>query len=315
MVDEEEVNVLEDNRFLPSPSFLPMDMMSSDLFGVVAEDQKINNNTANQINSNSPNGSYLQESVQNPPTVTPSHNDGLLPFIDDCCPESTSRESCDDSQCSAGKSSPNSESVQPPVTGSVWVSPRPALHGQNDDLMLSDWIQQYVSYLDMNNSSENSASGQSICFPDIIAITDNESPEQVPSAEDFFSGDLTRNRAYEFPLDSPVSRKRSFHDIELQEAPGANSISNIRSSKTNRWSKRIHHQQPEELTDGQIRFRESMKRETAEQRNQRRLRDAARHRIAYAKKKSEQALQALLQKEEPPIQRRTNKLDHLEGIQ
>lgn len=312
--------------------------MSSDLFGVVAEDQKINNNTANQINSNSPNGSYLQESVQNPPTVTPSHNDGLLPFIDDCCPESTSRESCDDSQCSAGKSSPNSESVQPPATGSVWVSPRPALHGQNDDLMLSDWIQQYVSYLDMNNSSENGASGQSICFPgksgangtccfqiiiiflvpisvDIIAITDNESPEQVPSAEDFFSGDLTRNRAYEFPLDSPVSRKRSFHDIELQEAPGANSVSNIRSSKTNRWSKRIHHQQPEELTDGQIRFRESMKRETAEQRNQRRLRDAARHRIAYAKKKSEQALQALLQKEEPPIQRRTNKLDHLEGIQ
>eukprot|EP00349_Pseudokeronopsis_sp_Brazil_P007387 CAMPEP_0202962648 /NCGR_PEP_ID=MMETSP1396-20130829/6750_1 /ASSEMBLY_ACC=CAM_ASM_000872 /TAXON_ID= /ORGANISM="Pseudokeronopsis sp., Strain Brazil" /LENGTH=291 /DNA_ID=CAMNT_0049683375 /DNA_START=59 /DNA_END=934 /DNA_ORIENTATION=- len=39
------------------------------------------------------------------------------------------------------------------------------------------------------------------------------------------------------------------------------------------------------LTKGQIRFRESMRRETEEQRRQRRIRDAARHRVAYQKKK------------------------------
>lgn len=41
------------------------------------------------------------------------------------------------------------------------------------------------------------------------------------------------------------------------------------------------------LTEGQIRFRESMRRETEEQRRSRRLRDAARHRLAYARKKLE----------------------------
>eukprot|EP01033_Poteriospumella_lacustris_P017409 gene17409-12445_t len=45
------------------------------------------------------------------------------------------------------------------------------------------------------------------------------------------------------------------------------------------------------LTEGQIRFRESMRRETEEQRRSRRLRDAARHRLAYARKKQEKQRQ------------------------
>lgn len=164
-MDEGDVNVLEDDRFLPSPSFLPMDIMNSDLFGDVEGDQKLDCNSVNRTNLKSSSDIHLQGDIQNHPTVTPTYDDGLLPLFNDYCPENTSRESCDDSQWSVSKSSPLSEPVNSAPTGDVWVTPRPVLHGQHDDLMLSDWIQQYVSYQDINIASENDINGQAICFP------------------------------------------------------------------------------------------------------------------------------------------------------